>query len=278
MSNNPIAVVDFTLSFDSCGERETIIKWCKAFAKKWVFQLEISDTGYKHWQGKCSLVKKRRIQEIPNDLRFHFTPSSSNGKNDWTYAEKTDTRADGPWTSDDEEVYIPRQYRGLMDKLYPYQKDIIDSLDKFDSRKVNYIFCSNGNNGKSTIASLCELHYGAVDLPPCNDFKEIIQATCDELYNKTRNPKGVFFDLPRSMDKSRLYGIYSAMEQIKKGKVFDLRYKYKKWWFDSPAVWVFSNMPPDISQMSLDRWNLWMINKERELVQLPISCDTDDED
>lgn len=278
MSNNPISVVDFTLSFDSCGERETLIKWLKSYAKKWVFQLELSDTGYKHFQGKMSLIKKRRIQEIPNELRLHFSISSSNAKNDWTYASKADTRIEGPWSSDDEEIYIPRQFRGLMDKLYPYQKQIVKSLEEFDSRKVNYIFCVSGNNGKSTIASLCELHFGAIDLPPCNDFKEIIAATCDEIYGKTRNPKGVFFDLPRSMDKSRLYGIYSAMEQIKKGKVFDLRYKYKKWWFDSPAVWVFSNMPPDIKQMSMDRWNLWMINESKELVTLPIECDSDDED
>lgn len=281
VQKNACATYDFTLSYTICGDLDKIKEWLNDYAKKWGFQLEDTsheEDGYKHWQGKFSLKKKRRLCEIPNELRFHFSITSKENIPLWDYVFKKDTRIDGPWKSDDEEIYIPRQFRGLMDKLYPYQKQIVKSLEEFDSRKVNYIFCASGNNGKSTIASLCELHYGAIDLPPCNDFKEIVAATCDEIYGKTRNPKGVFFDLPRSMDKTRLYGIYSAMEQIKKGKVFDLRYKYKKWWFDSPAVWVFSNMTPDINQMSMDRWNLWMINESKELVTLPIECTTDDED
>lgn len=285
IQKNACATYDFTLSFDVCGDRELLVNWLNDYAKKWVFQLEDTrqpevegDKGYIHWQGKFSLIKKRRATEIPNPLKIHFSPTSKENLNEWHYVEKKDTRIDGPWHSWDEETYIPRQYRGLMDKLYPYQKEIVDSLDKFNDRKVNYIFCHKGNNGKSTIAALCELYKGAVDLPPCNDFKEIVQATCDEIYGRTRNPKGVFFDLPRSMDKSRLFGIYSAMEQIKKGKVFDLRYKYKKWWFDSPAVWVFSNMPPDLNQMSIDRWNLWIIDDEKKLCPLPLNDDSDEEE
>ena len=68
------------------------------------------------------------------------------------------------------------------------------------------------------------------------------------------------------MNKDRLNGIYTAIEQIKKGKLFDLRYKYKEYWIDAPQIWVFSNIEPDISMLSKDRWRLWAISDDKELV------------
>ena len=36
---------------------------------------------------------------------------------------------------------------------------------------------------------------------------------------KERKPRIVFVDMPRAMDKKKLGGMYTAIEQIKKGKV-----------------------------------------------------------
>jgi len=35
-------------------------KW----AKHWVFQLEEGDNGYKHYQGRISLLKKRKLSQL----------------------------------------------------------------------------------------------------------------------------------------------------------------------------------------------------------------------
>lgn len=82
---------------------------------------------------------------------------------------------------------------------------------------------------------------------------------------ETRSPSPIFLDMPRAMNKERLNGIYTAVEQIKKGKLYDLRYSYKEYWIDSPQIWVFSNIEPDISLLSRDRWRIWTIDETMNL-------------
>ena len=86
-----------------------------------------------------------------------------------------------------------------------------------------------------------------------------------------RKPKGIFFDMPRAMSKESLHGFYSAIEQIKKGKLYDCRYHYKSYWIDSPRIFIFTNKLPDMKLLSADRWRLWFINEKRELVAHNIS-------
>ena len=186
------------------------------------------------------------------------------------YVMKEDTRLEGPFNDRDAkvEIYIPRQYRDKLSTLRPFQKQIWDSANDFNDRIINMIYCPSGNAGKSTIASLCELFGRGIDLPPCNDAEKLIQSCCDICEGKNvRNPSPIFVDLPRAMNKDRLNGIYTAIEQIKKGKLFDLRYKYKEYWIDSPTIWVFSNIEPDTSMLSSDRWVIWELDDNFNLVR-----------
>ena len=278
MTSTPCAVWDWTLSAkegkDDERSVEQVMNVVKQLFKKWKFQKERGDSGYLHYQGRGSLWKKRRATELNKLLQqlnvqdMHVTPTvTENINGDAFYVLKIDTRVEGPWSDQDMENYIPYHYRGLMDKLYPYQQAIWDSADERNARSINYIYCPRGNNGKSTIASLCDLYKRGLDLPPVNDSEKLIYSVCDILMAKQeRTPKLVFVDMPRAMDKKKLGGMYTAIEQIKKGKVFDLRYTYKEWWFDSPQVWVFGNKEPDLRLMSMDRWKIWTINDEKELV------------
>lgn len=260
------AVYDFrsTASGLSSQELKTMLE---GVAKKWVFQLEQGDSGYRHFQGRMSLIKKRRKCELMKLLEprcpQYLEPSHDTS---WSYVMKKDTRIDGPWTDEDVEVYIPRQYRGLMDRLYPYQKVIMDSADVFDTRSINLIYCPVGGVGKTTVAMLCRLFKNGITLPPINDQKELVQSCCDIcVARNTRNPSPIFIDLPRAMKKDTLHGIYSGIELIKNGDLYDLRYKYREYLIDSPQIWVFSNMEPDLTMLSLDRWKVWVINEHKEL-------------
>lgn len=253
-------------------ERTDIINWLRKYCKKWAFQLEEGDSGYKHYQGNLSLVKKRRVNELSKlftDIEmFEYIKPAHDVES--VYELKEDTRIDGPWTSEDEVVYIPRQYRHIKD-FYPYQLDILKWLTEFEIRKCKLIYDPKGCRGKTTIASIAELKYGAIDLPPLNDLNDIISMLCDECMGlNLRNPSGVFFDLPRAMDKTRLHGIFSSFEQIKKGKLFDKRYKYKKWWIDSPQIFIFTNWIPDLDMLSKDRWELLTINESNQFEALTL--------
>lgn len=242
-------------------------------AKQWVFQLEEGDTGYVHWQGRMSLWKPRRKSEamglwekiglkVPN----YFEPTSTNasGKRVFDYPMKADTRIDGPYADNDKAAYIPRQYRQI--ELWPYQQSIIDSKDDFCFRKVDCIIDTSGNNGKSTIAAIADLRYGCIDMPFINDADKLISSLCDILIAKQeRKPGIIFIDMPRALSKDKLFQLYTAIEQIKKGKVWDMRNSYKEWWFDSPRIWVFTNEQPDTTLLSTDRWRFWEICSEKNL-------------
>lgn len=276
MTDSPCAMWDFRVSAETLTYTD-IIDGLKIVAKQFVFQLEEGDSGYIHYQGRLSLIKKRRSAEKhiilnlfpkwkPNYLAV--TVNSNFYKGDMFYVMKEDTRKDGPWSDKDipKEKYIPRHFRNRMDKLLPFQQHIWDTATVFDDRIINMIYDKGGNNGKSTIASLCELFGKGIDLPPVNDAEKLVASCCDICEGKNvRDPSPIFVDMPRAMNKERLNGIYTAIEQIKKGKLYDLRYKYKEWWIDSPQIWVFSNIEPDENLLSKDRWRVWVINENKEL-------------
>lgn len=256
---------DFTLKSEIISSDE-IKELLTSLCKKWVFQEEESN-GYKHFQGRFSLFKKKRKCDIIH-LGFpretHFTITSSNCKG-FKYVMKKDTRISGPWKDTDNQ-YIPRQYRGMMKTLRPFQKTIIESVKIFNSRIINLVYCPKGNIGKSTIASLCELHMKGIDLPCINNSEKLISSVCNICMDRDlRNPNPIFVDLPKSFNQDDMRGFYTAIEQIKKGKLFDVRYKYKVYWIDSPSIWVFTNVEPYLKYLSLDRWRIWTVNKAFEL-------------
>jgi len=270
---NAVAMYDFRISAEGL-DASSIIVQLKKLAKRFCFQKEKGNTtGYIHYQGRFSLIKKHRkcellklfdVMPVPNYLEP--TVNEVHYRGDMFYVMKDETRVEGPWNDKYEELFIPRQYEGLIDKLYPYQQTIYNSINQFESRQINLIYDPKGNNGKSSIAAVCELYGGGIDMPPINDMKELMQVICDECYERTRNPGVVLIDLPRALDKTRLYGIYSAIEQVKKGKLYDTRYHFRKWWINSPQIWVFTNIMPDLNMLSQDRWNVFTIDDNKCLI------------
>jgi len=276
-TNSQLAMWDFTFPADNADPQEFINK-LKTLFKKFVFQKEQADSNYLHYQGRGSLFKKRRLQELTPLIPeaglqgIHLSPTSNPTTllGEAFYTTKVDTRIEGPWSDRDIQKYIPRQYRGYEHRYFPYQQKIIDSASVFESRKVNFIYDPDGGAGKSTIASICCLLHNGIRVPPINDSEKLLASVCDILTAKDeRRPGPVFIDLPRFMDKKKLHGIFSAIEEIKNGHVYDVRYHYKEWWFDSPPIWVFSNMEPPMNALSRDRWLLWTLENNDLTVYQP---------
>lgn len=268
---NQVYVYDFTffgLPDQEIPQLDDFITLIQPLFKRWVFQLEESPTTKKlHYQGRGSLFKKKRQDEVcklVNGSALHgmdFSESSNNSLcHDVFYTLKYDTRFAGPW---DDRTYTPppyiaKQYRDII--LRPWQQTVLDSRLTFQDRIVDCIVDTRGAIGKSTVASLGRLKYGALDLPPISDHKELLQIVCDVLMSKKkRDPGLVFIDCPRSLDQRKMGPYFIAIEQIKKGFVCDTRYHYKEWDFDSPRVWVFINHDITLRYLSRDRWRFWQV-------------------
>ena len=78
------------------------------------------------------------------------------------------------------------------------------------------------------------------------------------------------------MKKDKLGDFYSGIEVIKNGVAYDKRYKAHKVRFNRPRMFVFTNMLPNFSFMSKDRWNVWEVNSAFELQYKNIYIDYKD--
>lgn len=266
---NPVCSYDFRYSVHRVDlpdlTSDDILAKLSGIAKKFTFQLEEGDSGYLHYQGRLSLIKKRRKFEAlklfgvmpPNYFEPTCNPEYITG--DSFYQLKEDTKLEGPWSDTDEVVYVPRQIREI-NSLRPFQQQIVDSLFDWDTRSINYVFDPVGNNGKSILIGWVRAHRLGRVLPPMNDCKDMMRMICD-----MPTSRSYIVDMPRCMNKEKLFGFYSAIEMLKDGYAYDDRYAFKEKIFDSPNVWIFGNNVPDTNLLSADRWKIWTISDENTL-------------
>ncbi len=262
---SPVAVWDFTLSEEKWdGSYVDLAVKIDKMAKKWTFQLEQGETGYKHFQGRISLKTKARLNGVRMILpNAHWSKTSNANKNNMFYVMKDDTRVSGPWDDSQDIIpgYIPRQIRQIQ-QLRPWQQQVLDNCKVWDDRTINILFDPEGCTGKSIIRTWIGVHKLGIVLPYCNDIKDIMRMVMN------RPKRGVYIcDMPRSLNKDKLYGFFGGIESIKDGHAYDDRYKYKEEFFDSPVIWVFTNKLPEEKMLSKDRWVYWRVNGENKLEQ-----------
>lgn len=271
-----IFVMDLIVNIEekNGGERiitmEEVKEFLEDYAKKWVFQEEKADGGFKHYQCRMSLKKKRRCGEIVGVIRdaglfkngFKILPTANVNKNDFTYVSKKDTRVNGPWAYNDEKArYIPRQIREIQE-LRPWQKWIVDGADIWDTRTINFLYCPGGNIGKSTLVGYCRAFGIGRVIPMCKNYLDIMR-----MVHGLPTSRMYMIDMPRAIKKENLGDFWSGIETVKDGYAYDDRYKFQEKVFDCPNIWVFSNTLPDMSAMSRDRWCLWRVDATQNLVR-----------
>ena len=259
---------DFTLpkNEEFLTKDDVIAKVLTGWCKNWVFQLEQGDTGYQHWQGRVSLIKKRRLKELVNKwcVGGHISVTSNNGGKTFGYVMKEDTRLEGPWTSEDAvRPPLTRQLRAFVQlELRPWQAQIRDLCHTTDDRSINIIIDKVGNIGKSIFAEYLEYEGLATEIPPFRLMEDIMQC-CMSLAES----KVYLIDMPRGMKKDKLGEFYSGLECLKNGVMYDKRYSFKKRRIDRPQVIVFTNVEPCLELLSIDRWIMWDINANYELIR-----------
>lgn len=252
-SNHPLKVWDFN-GPKECINQEDLIDWLKREGIQWAFQLEQGETGYIHWQGRINLKKKVRSMCGNINKKIRWSPTSNDGvSTKFSYVLKEETRIEGPWADTDQIKYVPRQFREITE-LMPWQQSIIEDSKIWNTRNINVIYCPEGNQGKSTLIGYMSVHGLGCKVPFCNDYKDIMRM----IYGMETS-KCYMIDMPRAINKERLYQLYGAIEEIKGGYAYDDRYSFKTKWFDCPNIYVFTNELPDLGLLSKDRWIIWTI-------------------
>ena len=250
MAKAAICVWDFTIPEDRV-DVEDLRGLLEEHCKKFCFQLEEGESGYRHYQGRVSLKVKNRYGPKLNCGEHWSVTSNENRDNDF-YVIKMDTRIGGPWSNKDN--YIPKQSRDIT--LFPWQVTIAEDT-KFNTRTINVIVCEKGCIGKTTLATYLGCRGLARNVPILESYKDFMRFCMDVPTSRL-----YLIDFPRSLNKSGCGSMWSAVESIKNGFAWDDRYSYREKYFDCPNIWVFSNQVPDMSMLSEDRWKLWEVRNK----------------
>lgn len=257
---NAVCCMDFTFHCEEEEKWTEIKEWLLKNCKKWSFQWEQGAQGSKHFQGRFSLKVKKRVNTVGAPFNWHLSITSKENSTNMFYVNKEDTRIAGPWGDDDEVIYIPRQIREI-ENLRTWQEQIRSQVGVWDKRSINVVYCVGGNIGKSTLLGYFRAFKLARVLPPVNDYKDLLRMVCDMPVSRC-----YCIDMPRALNKDRLYGFYSAIETIKDGYAYDDRYRFKEICFDCPNIWIFTNTLPDTTMLSNDRWKIWMVDDDEVLI------------
>lgn len=255
--SNPVICFDFTANNmhpNICKEMLNL------HCRDWMFQQEKAPTtGTLHLQGRFRLKVKARLETCVKKFPgCHLSITSKENSRNNFYVMKEDTRVAGPWSSEDTEIYIPKQVSGIT--LKPWQQYIVNDANVWDTRTINIIVDKNGSIGKSTLCTYIGCHQIGKKIPFANDFRDIMQMVmCMD------TQKLYIFDLPRALRKDQLYQFYGGIEEIKNGYAFDTRYHFKEKYFDCPNIWIFSNKYPDMDMLSMDRWKIWKVEDDNLL-------------
>lgn len=280
-------VKDLTFSYIQIGEM------LKLLGSKFVFQLEEGENKIRHFQIRINLINRMRaaplLKLIFNSLNItdkksyiYISPTSTgiHQHKNFNYVMKLDGRIDGPWSNTDfnneESKFIIDELKDVKsENLRPFQKSLLEMSKIKDRRSIDIIFDPNGNNGKGFFGDYMRLHENVCILPSIDDYKLIIQHTHCVLaarikkYGIDKRDIPLFIlDMPRVFDPSHMYNLMGAIETIKGGVVCDYRHKSsEEIIFNKPRIFVFTNKPIDLTLFSKDRYKIWRINENYELIK-----------
>ena len=146
-------------------------------------------------------------------------------------------------------------------KLYPWQQQAIDLMQKPSLREVIWVKGARGNEGKTWFQKYVQSLLGrerVVQLDLKNSIGNIMQilrklplSTLDTF---------MFNDARSGLSETRCYDV---LENLKDGCSIASKYSSEIIQFKTPnVVIVFSNADPDMTQLSKDRWKVFYINKD----------------
>eukprot|EP00854_Cymbomonas_tetramitiformis_P032118 gene32118-40619_t len=276
-SETPVTGYDITIS-SANKDYQQVALYLKEWCKKWGFQHERGESGYEHFQCRVWLMKKKRFSEIKKlvsaeTLYGHWSITSATchqGCN-FNYVLKADTRIAGPWkdTEYTEPPPLTPQLENFIKAggitVMPWMAQVEAIVKTYDERSITLIYDEKGTSAKSIFCEYLEYHNLAFEIPPLRSCQDIMQ-----LCMSIPAYKCYLVDMPRGMKKDKLAELYSGLECLKNGKMYDIRYAYKSRRITRPGIIVFTNMLPNFGLLSPGRWDVWIMTDDKSLKKFEI--------
>lgn len=230
----------------------------------YVFQEETGEAGTPHLQGYIEFETKRRPTELKLPKQMHWYCAKGTQEENIAYCTKEETRTGSIYTN-----IKPKRTLKLIDKLFPWQERVRTLCEEEpDDRTVNWVYDENGKNGKTQFAKYMVVKHGAIiaSAGGAKDIANLIKNAADS--GKDLNEITAFiFNFAREVTSDDVS--YRMLEMVKDGLVTNIKYEAETLVFNSPHIWVLANCLPNLSSLTKDRWKVWSINTQKELVELP---------
>jgi len=221
---------------------------------KYIFGEEIGESGTAHLQGYIESEKKIRPIEYFKTKDVHWEKTKGSKEDNIKYCSK------------DNKIHTNFKIRRpLIDplentELYSFQKEVyrIVQDEKIDTRTIHWFWEPEGKTGKTSLAKSIIMKRPNEGIFVSGKSADIKFAIVEFLKNPENDLKFCFFNFTKSVED---YISYEALESIKDGIFFSGKYESGTLMFNSPHIVCFANFPPVLEKMSLDRWNVYRIEK-----------------
>lgn len=214
--------------------------------KKWIIAKEVGKNGYKHWQIRLESSNPEFFAWVKKHIPTAHVEKASAGVDESAY----ETKEGQYWKSTDRVDTLRQRYGSLR----PAQKRALQALQATNDREVVVWYDETGNVGKSWFTGHLWETGKAYYVPPTVDtVKGMIQWVASCYMDGGYRPY-VIIDIPRSWKWSDQ--LYTAIESIKDGLIYDTRYHSRMINIRGVKVIVMTNTLPKLDKLSQDRWRI----------------------
>lgn len=226
-----------------------LLDYFNKHATKYAFQEEIApSTGTPHLQGMVIFPVEKRSTVWDAKSKGHYERLK---KDDGEYQLKEESRKPGgrQWTKG---FPKPIQHSILWNTWNTWLLDEIQQEP--NNRRINWIWSNKGKMGKTSITRfLVDKH--KAQFCSGGKYTDIMNL----IYHTDMDTcRCVIFTLPR---EHKNHISYSALESVKDGLVCNMKsYQNGSKIFNPPHIIIFANYPPEIENLSKDRWNILQLD------------------
>lgn len=252
----------FTM-FDYLERENEIKEWLINNCVKAVYGHEICPTSQKeHLQGYFHLKRRKRLTEIQNK------PIT------WSYLAPcyADEYANNKYCSKDGNDIFNHPFKRkpvrIISELRPFQIELRNRiLQEPDDRKIIWIADLKGGHGKTAFCRYLIHHHNACYITEGkkSDIINIVYNHCLKAELDL-----VVINVPRENNKIS----YKVLEELKDGIICNTKYETGTELINPPHIIVFCNFFPEYSKFTADRWEVYTINDNNELISSMIESDT----
>ncbi len=249
---------------------EQVDKILRPVSDKCIMGEEICpNTGTLHIQGYVEFKVRTRMVEKYSKKIFdgHFDVAKGDSEQNYCYCSKDDKFM--KWGHFDVDYKIMREH--LNEKqLAIADKYIVDEDPRF-GREIHWYWESTGGWGKTLLATYMVDNMGACLV---GGTKKDMLFGVSSMVQAKKMPRIIVIDIPRVNNG----GVsYQGMEKIKDGMFFNEKYESGMCRVPRPHIVVFSNCPPKLGKMSLDRWRVFCLDENDHFEGNDYQLDSDDD-